>query len=232
MSPRVDHVQRSVLALVGRGELPFALLHGSPLYVHAVRALAEVGSRDISVVADQRHLEDVRRQVARVAPRARVVDEAVWWREVSADPGSLLVHDPLCPLASAEFLGSVAEEAERERVTMVAIRPVTDTVKTVVDDRIQGTIDRESLAGLIAPLVVTGSVVEAAVAADDPPPLADFGELVTWLRARGRVVLVKGPSLARRVDDTSAVNLLECVDELSRRVRTEPRPQSRSVSDA
>jgi hypothetical protein len=52
--------------------------------------------------------------------------------------------------------------------------------------------------------------------------LSNFGELLSWLRGRGPVELVKGPSLARRVDDASAVNLLECVDEVGRRVHTEP----------
>ena len=220
MSPSARH---AVLPLVGRGDLPFALLHGKPLHVHAVRALVDLGARTISVVAEPHDLERVRREVARVAPAASVLDHAGWWRAVSAEPTALLVHDPLCPLASADFLGSVADEAERAGASTVAFRPVTDTVKTVVQDRIEGTIDREGLAGLIAPAVLARSVVEAAAAAGEPPPLADFGQLVAWLRTRGRVVLVKGPSLARRVDDTSAVNLLECVDELSRRVRSDPR---------
>jgi hypothetical protein len=99
---------------------------------------------------------------------------------------------------------------------------VTDTVKTVVDERIHGTIDREGLAALIAPVLVAAPVLHGAVVAGDEPPLADFGELLGWLRARGPVELVKGPSLARRVDDASAVNLLECVDEVGRRVHTGP----------
>jgi hypothetical protein len=46
--------------------------------------------------------------------------------------------------------------------------------------------------------------------------------LVAWLRERGPVELVTAPSLARRVDDASAVNLLECVDELRRQVTGGP----------
>jgi hypothetical protein len=220
MSPHVARPTPAVLPLVGRGDLPFAPLHGRPLHVHALRALVELGARDIAVIVDPHQLDQVRREVAGVAPAARVVGPAEWWRGVSAAPTGLLVHDPLCPLASAGFLASVADEAERTGVSAVAFRPVTDTVKTVVADRIQGTIDREGLAGLIAPAVLARAVVEGA---DGPPPLGDFGELVTWLRARGEVALVKGPSLARRVDDTSAVNLLECVDELRRQVRQDSR---------
>ena len=45
--------------------------------------------------------------------------------------------------------------------------------------------------------------------------------LVGWLRERGPVELVVAPAIARRVDDASAVNLLESIDELGRRVRPE-----------
>ena len=62
---------------------------------------------------------------------------------------------------------------------------MTDTVKTVVDERIHGTIDREGLAALIAPVLVAGSVVRGAVAAGDEPPLENFGDLLGWLRSQG-----------------------------------------------
>ncbi|MCD4533809.1 2-C-methyl-D-erythritol 4-phosphate cytidylyltransferase [Nocardioides sp. cx-169] len=218
MSTPVARPDHAVLPLVGRGDVPFALLHRRPLHVHAVRALVELGSHAISVLVEPHQRERVRHEVSRAAPMARVLEVDEWWKEVVAAPTGLLVHDPLCPLASAGFLASVADEAARTGISAVAFRPVTDTVKTVVEDRIQGTIDREGLAGLIAPAVVAQGVVESA---DGPPPLGDFGELVAWMRARGDVSLVKGPSLARRVDDTSAVNLLECVDELRRQVRAE-----------
>ena len=80
----------------------------------------------------------------------------------------------------------------------------------------QGTIDRDLLVALTAPVVLGAGVVDAA---DGPPPVADFAELVGWARARGEVELVKAPSLARRVDDESAVTFLECVEELDRRTR-------------
>ena len=57
---------------------------------------------------------------------------------------------------------------------------------------------------------------------DGSTPIADVVALVAWLRERGPVELVTAPSLARRVDDASAVNLLECVDELSRQATGGP----------
>ncbi len=124
------------------------------------------------------------------------------------------VHDALCPLASAEFL------AERGRRTpaparVVAFRPVTDTVKTAVDGAIQGTIDRESLAASPRRCWSRPRLWTASRRSATSP------RLVGWLRQRGPVELVVAPAIARRVDDASAVNLLESIDELGRRVRPE-----------
>jgi 2-C-methyl-D-erythritol 4-phosphate cytidylyltransferase len=195
-----------------------------PLYLHALRALADASSADVGLVVGADDQSRVRDEVARAGLPAHVFTAATWWAWLRREPpGSLLVHDPLCPLASAEFLTSVRRgSAVHPQVSRVAFRPVTDTVKTVVEGRIQGTIDREGLAALISPCLIAPTVLAAAVAADDEPPLNDFAELVGWLRQRGQVELVRGPSLARRVDDASAVNLLECVDEIARRVRAEP----------
>jgi hypothetical protein len=178
----------------------------------------------VSVIVASGDVGRVRDEVLDARLSVTVLDEAAWWAEVRPRlSGSLLVHDPLCPLTSVEFLVKVRRVGhESPGVSLAAFRPVTDTVKTVVDERIHGTIDRERLAALIAPVLIAEPVLRDAVAADDEPPLADFGDLLGWLRGRGPVELVKGPSLARRVDDASAVNLLECVDEVSRRVHTEP----------
>ncbi len=37
---------------------------------------------------------------------------------------------------------------------MAAYRPVTDTVKTARDDRIEGTIDRDRLGIVVAPVLI------------------------------------------------------------------------------
>lgn len=220
----------AVLAVAGRGDLPFALLHGVPLYLHALRSLVAASPEGVSVVAAGEHADRVRAEARDAGLAVSVLEAATWWAD--AGPrlrGSLLVHDPLCPLTSREFLAEVRRTGhEHPGVSLAAFRPVTDTVKTVVDERIHGTIDREGLAALIAPVLIAAPVLRAAVTAvtagdaADAPPVEDFGDLLGWLRARGPAELVKGPSLARRVDDASAVNLLECVDEVGRRVHTGP----------
>jgi 2-C-methyl-D-erythritol 4-phosphate cytidylyltransferase len=214
----------AVLAVAGRGDLPFVPLHGVPLYLHALRSLVAASPEGVSVVVAREHEDRVRAEVHDAGLAASVLDGSTWWAEAGPKlRGSLLVHDPLCPLTSPQFLAEVRRTGhEHPGVSLAAFRPVTDTVKTVVDERIHGTIDREGLAALIAPVLVAAPVVRGAVAAGDEPPLESFGDLLGWLRARGPVELVKGPSLARRVDDASAVNLLECVDEVGRRVHTGP----------
>lgn len=212
----------AVLALVGRGRLPYTALHKVPLYLHALKALAAAGEHSVLVVVEEADREQVARDVRHSGMSADVCAGSGWWDGLRAhDLGAgLLVHDALCPLASGDFIRSVRSQAlARPEVSLLAFRPVTDTVKTVVDSRIQDTIDREGLAALVSPAAVAPGVLAAALSDDDPPPIDDFGRLVGWLRARGEVALVRAPSLARRVDDATSVNLLECVDELSRSVR-------------
>ncbi|GAA5135161.1 hypothetical protein GCM10023339_72720 [Alloalcanivorax gelatiniphagus] len=223
----------AVLAMAGRDGLPFALLHKVPLFLHALRSLAASGADDLVVAVDGHDLERVRRGVRQAGIRAEVRAGSGWWEHVGAggDARGLLVHDALCPLTASDFLRDVrTAAAERVDVSLLAYRPVTDTVKTVVDSRIQGTIDRERLAALVSPAAVAPRVLATARATGEVPPIDDFARLAAWLRERGPVELVRAPSLARRVDDASSVNLLESVDELARRVRREP--VARPVSDA
>jgi 2-C-methyl-D-erythritol 4-phosphate cytidylyltransferase len=216
----------ALLAMSGRGRLPYALLHRLPLYVHALQSLAAAGDHHLMLAVDEQDRDRVTREVRRVGLVADIPAGGGWWarlREIAAEGSGLVVHDALCPLASADFIRGLRQDAAaRPEVSLIAYRPVTDTVKTVVDHRIQGTIDREGLAALVSPAVVAPGVIAAAVASDDAPPVDDFALLALWLRERGEVELVRAPSLARRVDDASAVNLLECVDELARQVRREP----------
>lgn len=222
----------AVLALAGRGALPHAALHRTPLYLHALKALRAAGERRVLLVVDEDDRGRVESEVRRAGMAADVRRVDGWWESLRGlDVGTgLLLHDSLCPLASGDFIRSVrGEAAARPGASVMSYRPVTDTVKTVVDSRIQGTIDREGLAALVSPAVVASQVVAEALEGAGAPPLDDFARLAGWLRARGEVALVRAPSLARRVEDASAVNLLECVDELARSVRRDP---PAAVSDA
>jgi len=212
-----------VVPLEGRGALPFVDLHRDALFLHAVRALIDVDrlADRVIVTADRDQVSLAASLLERAHLDVPVQDAGTWWRRLS---GSLTVvlHDPLCPLVPAWFLSACLEEqAERGRTGtprdaagLVAFRPVTDTIKTVIDERIVDTLDRDRF-GIVASPVVFDHDGDG----DRPVSTDDFAALATWLRGRGSVRLCKAPSLGRRVDDPSAVNLLECMDEMAHAVR-------------
>jgi hypothetical protein len=196
-----------VVPLEGRGDLPLAELHGEPLLVHPVRALRAAGVARVVVTTTEDLDTRVRQAVAGAGLDVELADGSTWWAGAPAQQ-RLVLADPLCPLVPAEFLRRLLLDAPDD-TAVAGFRPVTDTVKTVVDARVAGTIDRESLAVVASPVVLP-----ARLPADEPPPVHDIATLVTWLRGRGPVRLVEAPAIARRVADLSALRVLESVDDL------------------
>jgi hypothetical protein len=203
-----------VVPLTGRGALPFAHLHERPLYLHALAALVSVVPAPVLLVDDGP--DQVRAVDLDELPAGTLVlTAAAWW--AGRRPGPLLVHDSLCPLTPVSLLASIMTRVDgNPSRSVAAYRPVTDTVKTAVADRIEGTIDRERLGIVTSPMALSADVVADRA---HPPRIDDLASLVAWVRARAAVDLVKAPSLARRVDDESSVHLLESVDEMSRQLR-------------
>lgn len=199
-----------MVPLEDRGDLPLVELHGEPMFLHPVRALHGAAQvRRVVVTCAPGDVSRVERLVARRRLAADVVPHDRWWSTPTAG-AALVLCDPLCPLVPSTFVDRVVETALDGAAA--GYRPVTDTVKTVVDERIAGTLDRDRLAVVASPVVVPAGL------AGQRPPVHDFALLATWLRERGSLTLVKAPSMARRVGDESAVRVLECVDELGRRV--------------
>jgi hypothetical protein len=213
-----------LLVLVGRAGLAHHPLHGEPLYAHALRALTDAVGPAM-VVTDRGEVARVTREVARWRRDTRVFAGDEWWDAVRDDRDrGIVAHDVLCPLVGADFIGSVVDRARlRPGVSFVGVQAVTDTLKTVVDGTIRGTIDRERVATVTSPVVMAPAVLEAL---DGPPPVADFADVVTWLRERGEVELVKAPSLGRRLEGERGIHLLESLDEVGHRVRTTRGPGS------
>jgi 2-C-methyl-D-erythritol 4-phosphate cytidylyltransferase len=210
-----------VVPLEGRGSLSFVDLHREPLFLHAVRALLDVeplGGRVI-VTVDPDQVADATAVLERAGLDVPVQDAARWWSRLSGSV-TVVLHDPLCPLVPAWFLAGCLGDrrdagVEPRRVpALVAFRPVTDTIKTVIDERIVDTLDRDRFGIVASPVVF-----DHDDGGDRPASTADFAALAAWLRERGPVRLRKAPSLGRRVDDPSAVNLLECMDEMAHAVR-------------
>ncbi|GGD05863.1 2-C-methyl-D-erythritol 4-phosphate cytidylyltransferase [Nocardioides daphniae] len=167
----------------GRGSLPYALIHGEALVACAAWGLGESG----------------------VQP----VDTGTSWEEIAVAGEPVVLHDPLCPMTPADFIAACVLRAVTEDVVVVAVRPVTDTVKTVDDGAVGETVDREELRALASPVVLPASVVAALPSL----PSVHFEELVPMLREHFRVELVPAPAQARRVADVDDVALLEALTQ-------------------
>lgn len=171
-----------MLTLIGRGSLPGAPLHGRTLADHGRDALERLA-----------------------AARADVAAPVVVEGDPTYDgPGAVLLHDPLCPLVGVGVLAEVLERGLAGDRAVVACRPVTDTLKRVVDGRIEGTVDRDALAVAASPVFVPAS-------RPGPVPMGDIAATVAWLRSWGPVELWTAPASARRVDDAAAVTVLACL---------------------
>lgn len=207
--PSASLVGRPVLGLVvdtGRGVARMRL-HGRTLVAHAFEALAAVPGVQARVVGGG----DGR-------ARGPAADEP--WRPWADD--GLVLHDPGCPLLGAETITRCLQ-ALREgppATVVVGVRPVTDTIKEVVDGAVVHTIDRAALAALAAPVVIGRELLDPLSArfprAGD---LADLAHVVQTLTTMGTVVPLEVPSSARRVGDEFDVELLECLHELRQTLR-------------
>jgi len=134
------------------------------------------------------------------------------WAAVRDSGLTVVLHDPLCPLTPAAFIRD-ATEAAADGAVAVGVRPVTDTIKTVAGALVGQTVDRDSLWTVTSPVVLPAGVVSALT---DDPDLTDFAALVSSLREGFEVVFVEAPSLGRRIEDGSALLLLEAFAEVQR----------------
>ena len=164
-----------------RGSLPYALIHGEALVSCAAWALGEAG----------------------VTP----VDAGVPWSGLRLAEEPLVLHDALCPMTPPDFIAACVRRAVEADVVVVGVRPVTDTVKVVVDGLVGATVDREGLVAIASPVVLPPSVSHQL----DRPPGTDLAVLVAGLRARFAVELVEAPPSARRVTSSDDVRILEAL---------------------
>lgn len=171
---------------VERGSLPFTLIHGEALVVCAAWALGQAGVTQ--------------------------VDLGTTWSGVGEADEPFVLHDALCPMTPPDFVASCVARAVSHDVVVVAVRPVTDTVKEVAGGVVGATVDRSSLWSVVSPIVLPASVVPAM----ERFSVSDFAALVEALRAEvgaDRVELVEAPATARRVSSEDDVRLLEALTE-------------------
>ena len=179
-----------VVLEAGRGSLPYALVHGEPLVACAAMALDAAG--------------------------VSLVDAGTPWQELASEGPPIVLHDPLCPLVPPAFISECVRRVVELGQVVVAVRPVTDTVKRA-GEHLGATVGRDGLLQVVSPLVLPASV---AVTIDDPSA-RDLAELTTWLAERGQVQTIEAPADARRVSTEAELRVLEA--------STAPRSTVRSV---
>src|SRR6185436_18551266 len=150
--PRLEHAHTlAVLVAAGRSSRmgaalrkPFLTLEGTPVLVHAVRALADAPSVKRSVVVvhpdDQKRAEEVLRglhrprQVEAILPggdeRIDSVRVGALWPCEGID--KILIHDGARPLVTPALVESVIQAARTHGAALLAL-PVLETVKRSSD---------------------------------------------------------------------------------------------------
>ncbi len=164
-----------------RGALPYALIHGEALVACAAWALGGAG----------------------VTP----LDVGVPWSSVQTADEAVVLHDALCPMTPAAFIARCVEQALEHDAVVVAVRPVTDTVKHVEAGLVGETVDRDGLLAASSPVVLPPSVVRAL----DDFPGQDLADVVARLRGRHAIETVQAPPEARRVTSADEIALLEAL---------------------
>lgn len=165
----------------GRGSLPFALVHGESLVAAASWAVGEAG--------------------------VQLFDASVEFSMVRESGRPLLLHDPLCPLAPADFLAAAVALCLETGRTVVGFRPVTDTVKRRAGDDLGATVDRNGLRAVTTPVVIPGDVLATLDSVDT----TDFGALVALLAERGELVWSQAPAIAARISSPDELAVLEAL---------------------
>jgi 2-C-methyl-D-erythritol 4-phosphate cytidylyltransferase/2-C-methyl-D-erythritol 2,4-cyclodiphosphate synthase len=109
-------------------------------------SLEDVGCPALVVVGGRTRQESVARALDAVGSEVRVI----------------VVHDAARPFASPELFTAVIGELGEDAPGVVPVVPVTDTVKTLRDGMITGTLDREQLGLAQTPQAFRASVLRVA----------------------------------------------------------------------
>jgi 2-C-methyl-D-erythritol 4-phosphate cytidylyltransferase len=134
-----------------------------------------------------------------------LVDVGVPWRHVARTGACVVLHDPLCPTTPPGFIADCVAAAATDGKVVVGVRPVTDTVKTLVEGHLGATVDRELLVGVCSPIVLPPAVAETLT---DGIPTADFAALVARLRESHEVAYIDAPVSASRISSVEDLRVL------------------------
>ena len=183
----------ALVPAAGRGErlgpgAPKAMreLGGTPMLVHAVRALADARCIDIVVVAaPEEHVESTRSMLDQQVPESElwVVSGGATRSESVAraliclpnDVDLVLVHDAARPLVPPEVISAVVTALRSGDQAVVPGIPLVDTVKELTEDElVRSTPRRAGLRAIQTPQGFARSVLQRAHA-----EFASWGEEAT-----------------------------------------------------
>ncbi|MCK4838983.1 MAG: 2-C-methyl-D-erythritol 4-phosphate cytidylyltransferase [Desulfobulbaceae bacterium] len=185
-----------------------------PILVHTVRALQRSSFiKTIIIVAPAEHLEQTRALVRefdltlvdQVVSGGRTRQESVWAGLQSVPEGIdlVVVHDGVRPLVDPELVDACVLRAAATGAAMLAI-PVKDTLKSVTDDVVGATVDRQGLWQAQTPQVARLALLKEAfaAAAQDGFEGTDEASLLEHIGAEVSVVMGSAINLkVTRVDD-------------------------------
>lgn len=134
-----------------------------------------------------------------------LADAGVGWDHIAGTGAYVVLHDPLCPMTPPDFLARcVAVAAERD-VVAIGVRPVTDTLKSVLEGELGATVDRDQMIAVCSPIVLPPEVAGSLTGG---LPATDFVTLTGVLRERYEVEFVEAPAAARRIASAEDVRVL------------------------
>ncbi|MBY6038487.1 2-C-methyl-D-erythritol 4-phosphate cytidylyltransferase [Fictibacillus nanhaiensis] len=126
----------------------------------------------------------VRHIVSGGSERQQSVYEGI--KRVPKDSGLVLIHDAARPFITKHHINELVEKAAETGSAVLAV-PVKDTVKRVVNDQVEETIDRSSLWAVQTPQAFRLSIVKEAhrkaedegwLGTDDASLVERFGHIV------------------------------------------------------
>lgn len=194
----------AIVPAAGRGErlglgTPKALrpIAGTPMLVHAVRALEAARCVDlVVVVAPEEFVTDVQALMTQVAVELQVVAggetrQASVLRGLIALPDDVdvvLVHDAARPLVPADVVTNVVAAVRAGHPAVIPALPVVDTIKRIDStSHVVETIDRSELRAVQTPQGFSRAVLQRVHAEADGDDITDDGGLV---EAAGIPVLI------------------------------------------
>ena len=178
----------------GEVEKQFRLFAGKPVLAHSVEAfLRHPATEKVVVVATETRMDAAKAAIGDLAGDERVVITAGGNRrqdsvraglELAADNIDLVaIHDAARPLLPQDIItgliAAMKDSAANNVMAALPVLPVTDTLKTIKDDRVTGTTPRANLGRAQTPQIFRRAHLQALYQShDDSSEITDDIQLI------------------------------------------------------